>query len=281
MGIGFKLCLLAALGAASEGKKEAKLQGYDLLCPQMGGEVRLRAKVERKGVAGIHPDLHGEEILFYSSKTPIGKGRSGKDGIAELIWTFPHMVHAKDGPFHVEVEATLSEGSEYEAPRTRFGAFHWRKDFPVLVVDLDGTVCASTELEVGLKAPGELRAVPGAPEALQEIARTHALLYLTARDDALMNATREWLDLRTFPKGPVLFRDLSLWNLSAEKYKREKLLALKKDWNLVAGVGDRDEDARAYMAAGMEAYLVGRAEKVPQGARKLASWAEVAKILRP
>jgi phosphoglycolate phosphatase-like HAD superfamily hydrolase len=72
----------------------------------------------------------------------------------------------------------------------------------------------------------------------------------------------------------VLVRDLKVTNLSAERFKTERLKELKRDYNLVAGVGDRDEDGDAYLAAGMKAVLVGPGS-TPEGAVRFDGWAKV------
>lgn len=274
------LALIVALGAI-DGKKAAKLQGYDVLASSYG-TVTLQAKLERKGMLGINPDLEGKEVVFSYAGEEIGATKAGEDGVASISWTPPSLQNGATGiPTIFEIQATLPHSSAYESSPASFYVFFWNPTKPCVVIDLDGTICASKEIEVGLKEPAELKAVEGAPQALQKIAENYNVLYLTARDDALMNATRQWLALRGFPRGPVLFRDLKVTNLSAESYKTKRLLELKQSWNLVAGCGDRDEDANAYMAAGMQAYLIGKPTKIPQGARKLANWAEIEKLLRP
>lgn len=277
---GIGLLALATLGSTTMGgKKAAKLQGYDLLAPAYGA-VTLQAKIERKGMMGINPDLEGRDVAFFFEGKELGRSKAGDDGIASFVWTPPRAERAPS-PTAFEFQAAIPAESSYESAPAAFSVFFWDPQKPCVVIDLDGTVCASKEIEVGLKEPSELKAVEGAPEALREIAKNYNVLYLTARDDALMNATREWLTLRGFPRGPVLFRDLKLTNLSAESYKTKRLLELKQTWNLVAGCGDRDEDANAYMAAGMTAYLIGKPVKIPQGARKLVHWSEIEKLLRP
>lgn len=272
------LIVLAALAPGE--KKEAKLQGYDLLAAKYEA-VTLQAKLERKGMLGINPDLHKVEVAFRFEGKELGRAKSAKEGIASLSWTPPNYQFKPEAQPSFEIQAALPEDSEWTSKPARFWVYFWLPERPVIVVDLDGTVCASAEWEVGLKAPADLKAIEGAPQALTELAKSHNILYLTARDDALMNATREWLDLRKFPKGPVLFRDLSLFHLSAQSYKTKRLLELKKTWNLVAGVGDREDDADAYLAAGMKAILVGKPRRAPEAAIACDSWDEVQKLLAP
>lgn len=265
--------LLLFLLAACGGRTPAKLQGYDLLAAE-GGGVLLRAKLEKRGIWGIHPDVHGEELFFRLDGRLLGSARTKDEGIASLDWTPPagKGVH--------EIAVSLAPSSRYEAAALPFRVFVRDPRRPGLVVDIDGTICAAPQKEVATRPPAELPAVEGAAEALVALAAGFDVVYLTARDDALMGATREWLGLRGFPEGPVLVRDLGVSTLSAERYKRERLKTLRKTWNLVAGVGDREEDGEAYLAAGLEAYLIGDVDDVPRGARKLVRWSEILTLLR-
>ncbi len=257
-----------------EEKKSAKLQGYDVLTTE-GKEVVLRAKLERQGALGINPDLNGHEIVFLFEGKELGRSKTIDDGTASFHWSIPES-KIREWEFQV----SLPEASRYESQETFLRVFLRDQKRPSLVIDLDGTICASSELEVGMKEASEIEAIEGAAAALQELSKSFYLIYLTARDDALINKTREWLDLRGFPHAPLLVRDIKLWNLSAEKYKTNRLLELKKEFHLFAGVGDRKEDALAYMAAGMQAYLIGKPTEIPQGARKLVSWSEIGKLLK-
>ncbi|MGH7162323.1 MAG: LNS2 domain-containing protein [Planctomycetota bacterium] len=260
--------LLAA--CAPRDKPEAKLQGYDVLVPP-GREATLAAKLEKRGVAGINPDLRGEPVVFRFRGTLLGRAATAADGLASLAWKPP-------GPGEHEIVVEVAPESRYRGSAL-LRVFVRGRERPALVVDLDGTVCAASSWEVAVDRPEEQAAVPGAAAALVRLAERYDVIYLTARDDALLAKSRRWLDLRGFPRGPVLVRDLSLGNLSAGRYKRERLAALRKDFRLAAGVGDRKEDAEAYLSAGMSAILVGDEDDVPEGARTCADWEEVARVL--
>lgn len=266
------LPLLLALAGCDE-PLAAKLQGYDVLA-RPGGTVTLRAKLEKRGALGVNPDVRGEPVLFRLGESAIGEAATGDDGTASLAWKPPAgaAVH--------EISLSLRPGSRYRASALPLRVYLRDAERPSLVVDIDGTICAGGEKEVATKPASEIAAVEGAAEALVALAESFDLLYLTGRDDALIETTRAWLDLRGFPRAPILFRDLSLFTLSAEAYKKEALLSLRKEFRLVAGIGDRPEDAEAYMAAGLAAYLVGDTTKVPRGARKLVRFEEIVRLLR-
>jgi len=235
---------LAVLACAPE-RHAARLQGFDALAPP-GAAVTLVAKVEADDLLHLHPDLRGVPVRFLLSGAEIGKATSGRDGLASCAWTPPAA-----GMHEVEVVAVPGRRG-----RTILRVFARPRDREVLVVDLDGTVCAGKGIDVVRKAPAEIPVIPDAAEVLSRLATRFDILYLTARDDSLITRSREWLDLNGFPKAPILVRDLGLQTLSAEKYKRERLAELAPVWRLVAGVGDRDEDIAAYRSVGVRTFLV-------------------------
>ena len=105
-----------------------------------------------------------------------------------------------------------------------------REGYAALVVDLDGTVCISSGLDVARKAPEDIEASPGAAAAVTELARHYQIVYLSARDDALINRSRRWLDLKHFPHGPLLVRDLHLGNLSAGGGSAQVSVSYRLGW---------------------------------------------------
>lgn len=263
------LVALLALPVAAE-RDAARLLAFDALVPP-GRAVALTVKLERDNLA--HRDLERVAVVFAKGDAVIGRATTGEEGIATLEWTPPA---AK--PDTYEITVSLAPDAAYEAPAVSLRVFVRDPKRPVLVVDLDGTVCAAGALDVATKEPKDLPAVPGAAEALVALAKRYDVLYLTARDDGLFARSREWLDLKGFPAAPLLVRDLKLTTLSAERFKRQRLLELKRDFDLVAGVGDREDDGEAYVAAGMKALLVGEG-RTPEGAQRYPDWGKIREAL--
>jgi phosphatidate phosphatase APP1 len=256
---------LLVFPAAAE-RDAARILAFDAVAPP-GRAVTLSVKLERTSVA--HRDLEGVPLVFARGKDAALRATTGDDGIATLSWTPPAAE-----PDTYEFTVSIAAGARYEAAAAPLRVFVRDPKRPVLVVDLDGTVCAAGALEVATREPKELPALAGSAEALAILAKRYDILYLTARDDGLFEKSRAWLDLKGFPRAPLLVRDLKVTTLSAERFKRKRLLELKREFNLFAGVGDRDEDGDAYLAAGMKAVLVGPGS-TPEGAVRLEGWAEV------
>ncbi|MBI3843416.1 MAG: hypothetical protein HY292_02135 [Planctomycetes bacterium] len=275
-----KVCLIvlaaAALGSArmQRAKPRAEIEGFDSLAPP-GRSVTLRAKVVARGFLGIRVHPRGEEVIFSRGEAAIGRALTGNEGIATLEWKPP------ESPEECAITVMLASGARHEATPSTLRVFVRDPKRRTLVVDIDGTICDASGFAVLTKPSLELCARDGSAAALRSLASAFDIVYLTGRDDALLARTREWLDLREFPHGPILVRNLGLFTLSAKRYKARALDELRRDFTLAAGVGDREEDAKAYLAAGMIAILVGDEDDVPKGASKVASWPEVAKLLLP
>jgi hypothetical protein len=121
----------------------------------------------------------------------------------------------------------------------------------------------------GARAPAFERS----PEVLRELALTHSIIYLTARDDGLDARTRSFLRRPGFPDGPVLFNDMGL-TTAAERdqldsrnhgaYKLRVLRALQaRGVRAVLGIGNTATDAFAYEGAGLASYIFTNAGFVP------------------
>jgi len=269
------IAALATTLVLADKPARGRLQGFDALAPR-GRAVILEAKLERaSGFLGVHPDVHGVEVAFEAGGATIGRARTGRDGLARVAWT------PTSGIDEHAITVRVEGGRRWVADPAPLRVFARDPARPVLVVDLDGTVCESSEFDVATRPPSEIAACDGAAAALGRLAARFDVVYLTARDDAFSARSREWLDLRGFPRGPVLVRDVGPRTLSAEAYKAERLLDLARDFRLAAGVGDRDEDARAYLAAGLAAIVVGGdgTRGIPARARHARDWAAVEKLL--
>jgi hypothetical protein len=247
----------------------ARIRGYDALALP-GQELTLTAKLETAGPSGAAPDIRGAMLRFRLPRGNVLDGRTDGDGKARVVALAP----TEPGD-HV-VELGLDPESPWSAAPATLLLRIRRAGEPFLVVDLDGTVTDASAATVLFGSPEPF---PLAAEVLRELSRERAILYLTARDDALLPRTRRFLAEHGFPLAPVLTGDYRLGELSAERMKREALAKLRGsftgDW---VGVGDRPEDARAYLSVGMRALLVvpeGDPEELPEGAEPVRDWSEV------
>ncbi len=257
----------AALSAAA---RAYRLTTYDVLAVP-DAEVTLRAKVELQGP--LHRDQRGVPVQFTIAGEDVGSAVSADDGYADLVVSAAALgLGAASGAVPFEART----GTAADGTGAVFVQNAWD---PVFITDIDGTISDLNDLLVPVTPIERIPALPGAVAALRSVAVTQTVLYLTARDDALMHHTRAWLALRGFPRGPLVTAD---WGpgFSQRSYKRRALAAIKEQWrNLTAGVGNAPHDADAYLEAGMRAYNLG--PRSVRGAASVASWEEVAAAVYP
>ena len=161
-------------------------------------------------------------------------------------------------PFSAELTARPS------APKANGRLFVLDPATPVAIVDIDHTLSDLSTWKVpfqGADAP----TFPGAPQLINDLARTHQIIYLTARDDSFDRISRVFLNRHGFPDGPVIYNDLGLttWaelqQLDEGRHGEFKLRVIQglqaRGVNVVLGIGDKDTDAFAYESSGIQSYI--------------------------
>jgi hypothetical protein len=216
--------------------------------------VVLRAKFEGRGVGPLRGDLRQKPVRFRALRgTPTALTDS--DGLAAASVS---PVTTGRFPFTAELlgvdDRPTGHGTLFVIDPKR----------PVVVVDIDGTLSAMSGWKVPFRG-SKAETFPGARALLSALARTHAIVYLSARDDSFLPLTRRFLALHEFPPGPVLMND---WGLGSKK-EREQLMPgnhgafkarvltrlRRRGLKLTLGLGDADSDAEAYRAVKIPGFL--------------------------
>ncbi len=272
------LLVCVALFAGCSGRR--RLRAFDEII-LVGQKATLRAKLEKGGGR----DVKGAKIAFEvlepektdkegkSVYLKLGEAITNSDGMAAIakegFSEGTHVVHSK------------STGTYAAAAVSR--VFVVKPEQPLLVCDIDHTIADVSALKFLTSKTKDIPALPGSVEILKELSKKYLIVYLTQRDDTYLNVTIQWLKLKGFPNGPVFFSDSSkkLFLASAKKFKTAQLAGWKEaGFNLHVGVGDRDEDAKAYLANGMKAFiLTDEPEDLPAEAKAVGSWSEIADAL--
>lgn len=123
------------------------------------------------------------------------------------------------------------------------------------VADIDGTLTSSGTAEVRALLRGRLpRAHPGAPEALQTLARRGYIpIYLTGRPEPLLGRTRAFLDRAGFPPGLVMTTPGKTGAIgrAAARFKTAQLARTltARGFSATFAFGDTHTDAAAYASA--------------------------------
>jgi hypothetical protein len=265
-----------AVRSAQSGEKKVFLTGYDVLA-QPGDVVALQAKAEKASNFRFRPDLDDEVIEFYRDGKLIGSAKTDDDGKA----TVQYKVETA-GRF--TVEARLPEKSKYTAGPAPILIDVCDAKTEFIVCDIDHTIADISATKFIITKNKDVPALPGSPEVLARVAKRYKIIYITARDDTFTRKTRHWMALNKFPAGPVFFWDFLGKKLSHTKYKTRQIAAIKKRFpNLVTGMGDRVGDAKAYLANGLKAVIVGdeRDDDLPRAAIFVKSWKDAEPHLLP
>ncbi len=254
------IALVTLLLGAAPARADVVATGHDAITTP-GTPVLVRAKFERTLIGFVRPDLVREQVEFtLLGRSP--RDLTDEEGIAEAV-VRPRV----SGVFPIRARIVTRP----DAPAAESRLFVYPRELPVAVVDVDGTLSDMAELKV-LFAGAEAPCYPHSPELLQELAQTHAIVYLTARDDALTAETRAFLARHRFPPGPVLFNELGLRGEAFEQLRPSnhgafKLRVIKelmgRGLRVVVGIGNAETDAEAYEGAKLRSYI--RTELAAEG----------------
>jgi len=266
------LCALALVAYGADAK-EAILTGFDALTTP-GQSADLRAKLE--GARWPHFDVKGEPIEYLLNGQPIGTAITDSDGLAVFTWQPPAAGH-----YHITVRPAAA--SKCQATPDVLLVAAWKPDARILISDLDHTLADATALQFLRRDSKDIPTLPGASDALNDLAQIYRVIYLTARDEAFTRKTRAWLQMNGFPEGPVFSWDFLDAPLSHEKYKAQMIAAFKKSFSHIeAGVGDLVGDAKAYLQNGLKAIIISPGkppEDLPKAAIDVKSWRQVLELL--
>lgn len=270
------VALLLAAGVA-RADTEAKLTGFDALA-RLNRNVNLVAKLERKGVMGIDPDVEGASLDFFVTalngvdrKKPefLGTGTSDGDGLASVEWK-----PTKPGSY--TIQARVRRGSEYSAAPATLSVAVPDEGRPIVLVQIDGTVSKATNLKLfrGTKND-EIQVEEGSKDMLQLLGEHHQLVYLTDLELSFANKFKEWLALREIPSAPVFFWELFERSLSHKTYMTKVVESLRKRFpTLRAGIGGKVADGEAFAENGLVGIVLDPTgeEELPDTVVHAESW---------
>lgn len=245
-----------------------KITPYD--CIAIAGKgAKLVVKVEKR-ITYLNPDYKGARVEFYDDRgKPLGTASTKRDGFSEL------QVNAPSDPGPYEYSAVVYGRNDNSSDKVRIRVFAYHVSHEFVVTDIDHTISDFPEMLVPFRDVKKVKPLPKASETLTFLSKRYGIVYLTARDDSLLNMTREWLSMNAFPDGPVVVRDLSAWNLSGEKFKTKKLAELRETIpNFKYGFGERVEDQRAYKANGIQGFHISK-KVVCDFSITVKNWAEI------
>jgi len=263
--------------------RQLVLAGYDALA-RPGDSVTLRAQIEPLDPETAGVRLSGYDLYFVEPGSELeAKVATDEAGAGSVEHTFAGPAEA---PVEVIVRGPGRDGRR-GAPETSTRVFLWPAEAPLLVVDADHALADAEPADFQAGYNPDIRPLPGALAALQALAGTHHVVYLTAEADrpvAYLKLAawlrRSWAPVEQFPDGPLLGRALHPEAEDAAGFRRAALAGLKERFHGPAvGLARRPEEARLFHAAGLRTFLIGGAAEAPEGVAAIASWAELMKRL--
>ncbi len=239
----------------------------DLLAPA-GEPVSLEVEVERRYGPFLDPAREGVEVELE------GGGKAMTDARGEAVIPLgPLDPGARRIP--VRVGAASAEALLAVVP----------KETPIFITDIDHTIADVSSVGFIFKGVRSVPTLEGSREALERIAMSMQLVYLTARDHIFTRKTKDWLRLNGFPEAPVyLRRRTRFWTVRALEHKVSRLRELRLAFpNIRWGVGDMPGDAEAYAAHGIPSIIIGPRPLpgLPGGTLQVTRWAEIASRVAP
>jgi hypothetical protein len=265
----------------NEDQSKIKISPRDIIVAYSSERQRvtLEAKAETRMAAGINPDLKGAKLDFFSGTRYLGSNITNENGIASLSIEIP----AKPGMIY------CYQVSHKDLHKMSGRVYFFAPTMPVFISDVDEVISDLPEFKVPITPIVNSPAMPNSADVLSSLSQRYAIIYLTARDDALLNKTRSWLRYRNFPSGPLI-----AWNWASHNkfgsstkaqgiFKQNYLKSLKKSLpNLVAGIGNRIHDALAYKDAGIKPIIINpqtQKSSFPPETVFVRSWDEVPELL--
>ena len=239
----------------------------DLLAPA-GEPAALEVEVERRFGPFLDPAREGVEVEIE------GGGKALTDAQGEAVIPLGPL---EAGSRRVPVRVGAATAEAFVSVVA--------KDTPIFITDIDHTIADVSSAGFIFRKARSVPTFEGSREALERIAKSMQLVYLTARDHIFTRKTKEWLKFNGFPEAPVyLRRRTRFWTVRAKEHKVSRLRELRLAFpNLRWGVGDMPGDAEAYAAHGIPAILIGPRPLpgMPEGTLQVSRWAEIAARVAP
>jgi len=252
--------------------KVLSLKGYDVVS-KAGEKIFIKCKLETSDILGFSKS--GEKINFFLDGTCIGSNVTNSQGYAQIEYQFEN--------FSVnQITMKLDRKSLFLANTGKIIAGVFDNNKPILICDIDHTVCDTKLVLFFFRKDTAVPTVKGSVESLIRIAKNYNIIYVTHRDEAIMHRTKKWLEANCYPQGPVFFWEFGHLPFSNEKYKMMIVKSLKERFpNIAAGIGDKRGDIMAYVTNNVSGILFSKSKKnnLPEDVYQASEWTEIENYL--
>jgi len=255
-------------------RPEVYLETFDQIA-NPGEEVALKMRLfDDQAVFPYWNQMQGEvvELLFGGKLLATHKLDAADHDIV-----FKTKVPQEEGIYVYDVR--LASQSKFSAS-SKIVISVAQKCHPALIVDIDHTIADISSLKFLFVDYQEIPMLPKSQQVMQQFAAKFNLIYLTARSEIFKRETKQWLELMGFPQGPTFFWSLKHDPFFAGDYKVAAIMNMKRKYhNIVAGVGDKPSDLRAYKENGIPAIFIGASPTDFEGAISTTSWEKIGQVV--
>lgn len=251
-----------------------EIQGLDTI-GLPGESIRFRFRVTRPNWFGLPRAVPSATVRLIVEGRAIGGSRTDAKGDAWYELAFDHP-----GRYIVEGYAEVN-GKEY--PGTLM-AFIVPSHESFVVVDMDDAI-AKPESKIAdwLHKYTGRKPREGAAAALQRIDEYAHIAYLTKRGDGHVEATRAWLEVNDFPRGPVFHKDWEWYGGSLFEHNRLILESIVSRWRGTSlAVVDSRSTATVCRGFGLECLWIadpGEDASIPAQIIPVPDWRRAIEIL--
>jgi len=221
----------------------------------------------------LHPFRNKFIIEYFLGTKMIGMTKTSIGKLSSISYNFK-------APGIYRIDVILKNGGKVKMKSTA-GVFCSDMKRPALISDIDHTIADISWPGLLLLPNRYICPFCDAPGVLETIYKQYDIIYLTRREDLLLDKTRRWLSKNAFPLGPVFMWDFWSEPLRAEKYKTKVIRRLKRRWNhIVLGIGDKQSDINAYVKNGLRSILISRNKSRVKGASAVVQgWKEIGDLV--
>ncbi|MDP2895788.1 MAG: hypothetical protein Q8Q12_04425 [bacterium] len=236
-------------------------------------EAKITARLTHRKILGCVRACPRMRVRFSLDGEEIGEAEAGYDGTATVVYT-----PREEKEYRITASCRLKRRGKTAMAQATLFSRSTRK--PGIILDIDRTLFASSTFAAIFRRSRSVSPLADAVEVTQELSQKYDLLIVTGRKRYLKEKTRRWLRMKGFPLAPVFFAPGFRPFLSHERFKFELIRQLKASWpNITIGIGDRDSDARAYLANGLRAIIIREKGPCPRGAVMARDWRAIRGLL--
>lgn len=244
----------------------------DVLVP-LGNEAQITARLRQGRFLWRLGFGRRTTVRFTIDGEQIGEAEIGHNAAAAVRYT-----PREEREYRIGADCRSYPWGKPVTARATLFARRTRK--PGIILDIDRTLFASSTFAAVFRKIRSVSPLADAVEVTRELKQRYDLIIVTGRKRYLRQKTKRWLQMKRFPLAPVFFAPAFRPVFSHERFKFELIRGLKSSWpNIGIGIGDRDSDARAYLANGLRAIIIRQDGPSPPGSVVARDWQAIRELL--